>query len=91
MNNIEIVYASSTGVQKLIALEVTNHTSVLSAIKQSGILDQFPEIDLNKCAVGIYGRLIETSRIVKNRDRIEIYRPLKQSPIEQRKSRLEQG
>ena len=60
---------------------------VIDAIKKSSILLYFPEINLSKNKVGIYGKLVELDHIVKNNDRIEIYRPLSIDPKKARRVR----
>lgn len=83
---IEVVYASPTQ-QELINFEVPENCSVIDAIKISGILEQFPEIDLNKNKVGIFGKIVELNALAAEGDRIEIYYPLLIDPKEARKSR----
>jgi len=83
---IEVVYASPTQ-QKLIALEVSENCSVIDAVKISGILEQVPEIDLNKNKVGIFGKIVELNSLVTEGNRIEIYHSLLIDPKEARKSR----
>ena len=53
---IEVVYAR-VGKQLLLDLEVDEGTTIEQAILQSGIIDQFPEINLDKDKVGIFGKL----------------------------------
>jgi putative ubiquitin-RnfH superfamily antitoxin RatB of RatAB toxin-antitoxin module len=49
---------------------------VEDAIHGSGILERCPEIELDKVHVGIYGRLVALETLLRDRDRVEIYRPL---------------
>lgn len=72
---IEIAYASRQR-QAIVAVEVDEHTSIEAAIRKSGILAQFPEIDLGVQKVGIFGRSKPLETILKKGDRIEIYRPV---------------
>jgi len=59
------------------------------AILQSGILRDAPEIDLALCRVGIYGKLKTLDTVLRDRDRVEIYRPLIADPKESRRKRAE--
>ena len=59
------------------------------AILQSGILHEAPEIDLALCRVGIYGKLKTLDTMLRDRDRVEIYRPLIADPKESRRKRAE--
>ena len=90
-NSISIVicYALSR-LQELITLNLSQPTSVLSAIQQSGILEKYVEIDLERDGVGIYGQIVKLDKIVQDKDRIEIYRPLQVDPMKARRIRAEQ-
>ena len=57
------------------------------AVKLSGILPRFPEIDLLKNKLGIYGKVVPPTTVLRDRDRIEIYRPLRVDPKEARRKR----
>jgi len=63
--------------------------SVLSdAVRASGILEDFPEIDLSINRVGIYGEPARLDTILRDRDRVEILRPLTADPKEIRRRRV---
>lgn len=61
-------------------LEVPADATVRQAIEISGILSEFPEIDLAKNKVGIFGDSVPLDRTLKEGDRVEIYRPLIADP-----------
>lgn len=83
---IAVAYVGTSD-QALRALEVRTGTSVRDALEQCGLLDQFPEIDLETThKVGIFGRLVKLDQAVEEGDRIEIYRPLLADPKAARKS-----
>ena len=85
--SITVAYVSNK-TSKEIALRVQNNTTIQKALITSGILAQFPEIDLKSTnKVGIFGKLHDLEHIVNDGDRIEIYRPLHLSPMEARKVR----
>lgn len=88
MNTVEVIYAE-TDTQKKITLRAANGATVEDVIRQSGLLDAFPQIDLRHNAVGIYGQRVALDRVVQSGDRVEIYRPLRQSPVEQRRKRVQ--
>jgi uncharacterized protein len=83
---VEVVYALPDE-QKLFALEVEQGATVEQAIKQSGILEIYAEIDLQQNRVGIYGELVDLNTVLQNHDRVEIYRPLEIDPKTARKLR----
>lgn len=85
---IEVVYASVDR-QILRTLSVPEGTTVRETVLKSGIGDEFPELDLNECPLGIFGKVVADSqvRLIQAGDRIEIYRPLLADPKEVRRLR----
>lgn len=62
-------------------LNVPDNATVLDAITQSKILKQFPEVDLDKQKVGIYGKFCKLDTKLKDGDRVEIYRAITADPL----------
>lgn len=85
---IQVCYAA-TGVEWLRTIEVTQGTSLVDAVKKSGLLNEFPEIDLVSSRVGIYGKLKTLDTVLRDHDRIEIYRALIADPKESRRRRAD--
>jgi len=83
---IEVAYATP-GRQRVLVVEVAPATTVAAAIYQSGILQEFPEIDLEVNAVGIFGNHAKLEDRLQPGDRVEIYRVLQIGPNEARKRR----
>ncbi len=88
--NIEVVYALPHE-QALLKQRVPAETTVAEAIKLCGILEKHPEIDLASNKLGIFGKLIKADTVLRDKDRIEIYRPLIADPREMRRKRAEDG
>jgi putative ubiquitin-RnfH superfamily antitoxin RatB of RatAB toxin-antitoxin module len=83
---VEVVYAKADR-QSLVAVSLESGATVEQAIKASGILEQFAEIDLASHSVGIFGKVCRLSDTVNSGDRVEIYRPLLQNPMDARRKR----
>lgn len=83
---IEVAYATPEK-QKIINLTVPVNTTILQAIRQSGILEHFPEIDLTRQNVGVFSKKRTLTDIVQAGERIEIYRPLTIDPKEARRAK----
>lgn len=81
------VALSQPGSAYVMALEVMPGTTIKQAIKLSGLLEQHPEIDLDKNGVGVFNKLREPDDLVNDGDRVEIYRPLQADPKEARRRR----
>ncbi len=88
--HIEVVYALPYE-QTLLNLDVPVGTSIADGIRLSGMLNKHPEIDLEKSKFGIFGKLSKADVVLRERDRIEIYRPLIADPKEVRRKRAEEG
>lgn len=88
---IEVAYATPQR-QKIVECEVDPGTSLRAAVKLSGITDFFPEIDLEHCELGVFGKLVtKQDYLLEAGDRIEIYRALIADPKEVRRQRAAQG
>ncbi|HVK94454.1 MAG TPA: RnfH family protein [Noviherbaspirillum sp.] len=84
--SVQVCYAAPSG-QMLRELALPEGADLLMAIEQSGVLRDVPSIDLATCCVGIYGKLKAYNTILRDRDRIEIYRPLVADPKDSRRRR----
>ena len=83
---IEVAYALREE-QVLITLEVAEGTTALQAVERSGILRRFPDLDLAGTPIGIFGRVVGPGALLKDGDRVEIYRPLVADPKDARRTR----
>lgn len=87
---VEVVYALPA-VQPLMRVALVDGATVGDAIRASGLLEAYPDIDLAKNKVGIFSKLVKLDEKVRDRDRVEIYRPLLADPKEVRRKRAEEG
>lgn len=88
MIEVEVVFAAVDR-QVLLSVAVPVGTTVRAALLKSTVGEEFPELDLADCPVGIFGKVIADpdTRVVQAGDRIEIYRPLLADPKEVRRLR----
>lgn len=75
--------------QVRVEVELPAGSSVGDAIRASKIEQRFPDLDVRPDRIGIFGRLCQPEREVRDGDRIEIYRPLEMDPREARRLRAE--
>ncbi|MDD4977775.1 MAG: RnfH family protein [Gallionella sp.] len=87
---IEVVYALAHE-QTLLKQTLPAGVTVAEAIQTSGVLEKHPEIDLAKNKMGIFGKLTKPDAVLRDKDRVEIYRPLIADPKEVRRQRAEEG
>ncbi len=87
---VEVAYALPDK-QSLVSLEVEEGTTIKEAIEASGVLETYHQIDLTKDKVGIFSKLAALDTVLREKDRIEIYRPLIADPKKVRKERAASG
>ena len=87
---VEVVFAKPEE-QVLEQLVVASDATVETVIRQSGLLERFPEIDLSVNKVGVFGKAAKLTASLHDGDRVEIYRPLIADPKEARKKRAAEG
>jgi len=84
---IEVGYASPD-VQRIVALCVLPGTTARAALRLSGLVEIFPEINPDNCTLGIFGQvIIGNDSVLTDGDRVEVYRELKCDPKEVRRKR----
>jgi putative ubiquitin-RnfH superfamily antitoxin RatB of RatAB toxin-antitoxin module len=87
---IEVAYATPNK-QIILECEVDSGASPRQVVKISGIDQHFPEIDLENCELGVFGKAVAANYELSDGDRIEIYRPLLADPKEVRRQRAAKG
>ncbi|HIO91304.1 MAG TPA: RnfH family protein [Leucothrix mucor] len=90
MITVEVVYALPKE-QTLLSFEVDDGITAKDAILQSGMLEQYPELDVENMDIGIFGKMKKMTENLRDKDRVEIYRPLIADPKEVRKRRAAEG
>jgi uncharacterized protein len=86
---VSVIYAQRER-QVVCTLRLDDGARVEDAIAASRLLEQFPEIDLTKNRVGIFGRLSSLDGVLQAGDQVEIYRPLRADPKDARRQRAAQ-
>lgn len=83
---VEVAYALPHK-QAILEIEVPAGTTVLEAAQQSGIAGKFEGVNLENAKFGIFGQIVAPKQVLKDGDRVEVYRPLIADPKEVRKAR----
>ncbi len=76
---VDIVYALPQQ-QYLESMDISDETTVEQALQASQLLHHFPDLNLADHKVGVFGKLGKMTQILRDGDRIEIYRPLPKKP-----------
>jgi putative ubiquitin-RnfH superfamily antitoxin RatB of RatAB toxin-antitoxin module len=87
---VEVVFGRHDA-QTLVALSLQQGATVASAIASSGLAEKYPDESFADLAAGIWGRIVERECILKDGDRVEIYRPLQLEPRESRRRLAQLG
>ncbi len=84
--DVEVAYAKPD-CQVIVRLRVVAGVSAREAVRQSGLLQRFPGIDLRNVGIGLFGTPVSPCAPLAQGDRVEIYRPLQVQPKEARRLR----
>jgi uncharacterized protein len=87
---IEVVYPLPHE-QLIMAAQVPEGANIRDGIQASGVLARYPELNIETLEAGIFGKLAKLDTPLRERDRIEIYRPLIADPKAVRKQRAAEG
>ncbi|MBB1200588.1 RnfH family protein [Enterobacteriaceae bacterium 89] len=88
--SVEVVYALPEK-QYLQKVSLEEGATVEQAIVASGLLKLRTDIDLAKNKVGVWSRAVKLTDLLRDGDRVEIYRPLIADPKELRRQRAEKS
>jgi putative ubiquitin-RnfH superfamily antitoxin RatB of RatAB toxin-antitoxin module len=81
---VEVVYSAAAGQMQQVNLQLPSESSVLDALRRA-----FPQLALDGLVVGVWGKLRALDDTLRDRDRVEIYRPLLVDPKEARRQRYQ--
>ena len=85
---VTVLYAPAARQVQQVRLELAAGSTVLHALRQSGLLTQYPDIDCPGILVGIWGRPAGLRQALRDQDRVEVYRPLRVDPKVARRERF---
>ena len=87
---VEVVYARERE-QAIYRLQLDEGATVADALAASGIFGREPELDASGCKVGVWGRVAARTQVLRDGDRVEIYRPLLADPKQVRRKNAAAG
>jgi putative ubiquitin-RnfH superfamily antitoxin RatB of RatAB toxin-antitoxin module len=83
---VRIAFAAPTGLWQR-TLEVPPDATAGETLAASGFAREFPEYTDHPLAMGVYGERCDADRILREDDRLELYRPLVFDSVESRRRR----
>lgn len=84
---VSVAYSPAPGEVDEVTIELPQGSTVGEALRASGLLARHPGIALETQAVGVWGKVKALDEILRERDRVEVFRPLKVDPKEARRQR----
>ena len=87
---VEVAYALPN-CQHVEVLQLARGVTAREALALSGLPAGFPEIDVQGCPLGVFGKRVNDDRVLQSGDRLEIYRPLTNNPRETRRRLAAEG
>lgn len=85
---VTLVYSPLPRKVQEIALELPRGATLTQALQASGIQTLFPDLDLQHVVAGVWGRKAGPEQVLRDQDRVELYRPLKVNPKVARRERF---
>lgn len=85
---VEVAYATPER-QEIVPVDVEEGTTMLEAVRRSGIEAHFPGLEPEAADMGIFGKVVKSpeAHVLREGDRVELYRPLKIDPKQARMNR----
>lgn len=84
---VAVALSPCAGVATEWTIELAEPATALDAIRASGLAERFPEVDVAASTLGLWGRACPPDALLKEGDRVELYRPLAMDPNEARRLR----
>jgi uncharacterized protein len=81
---VEVVYALPAR-QRVVRLPFRDGMTAFDAVQAAGLEQEFPDLAGRVFTLGIYGRRVEATRLLRGGDRVEVYRPLRSDPRDARR------
>ena len=88
---VEVAYALPER-QEIVQLEVAEGTTALEAASLSGLCERFPGLTIDRhTQLGVFGTVVSSTRLLRDGERVEIYRPLIADPKDARRARAQRA
>ena len=84
---VSVAFSPRAGEVDVVELLLPAGATVADALRESGMQSRHPDHALERLPVGIWGAFCERTDLLRDRDRVEVYRPLQVDPKEARRQR----
>lgn len=86
---VEVAFSAEPGEVDLVTLTMPAGATVAEALRRSGLVERHAVLATQPLRVGVWGRVCEPGRVLRDGDRVEVYRPLNVDPKEARRLRYQ--
>ncbi|HET7267862.1 MAG TPA: RnfH family protein [Oleiagrimonas sp.] len=83
---VEVVYAEPGHLWSR-ELMLADGATVATAVADSGLAADRPDVRVDDDCLGVFGRRVKPDQVLRDGDRVEVYRPLLLDPMEARRRR----
>ena len=90
MVHVQVVYSPIPGALDVVDLALPPGATVADALRLSGLAERHPGVDFTRIPTGVWGSVCDPGQTLRDRDRVELYRPLRVDPKEARRERFRQ-
>lgn len=84
---IGVVFSPRAAAVDETELTLPRGATVADALAASGLQTRYPDVDFAQLTMGLWGALCGPGQLLRDRDRVEFYRPLRVDPKEARRQR----
>ena len=84
---VSVAYSPRAGELDLVEIRLPAGASVGLALSRSGLFERYPGLIAADCKTGVWGQLRGLDDLLRDLDRVEVYRPLQVDPKEARRLR----
>jgi putative ubiquitin-RnfH superfamily antitoxin RatB of RatAB toxin-antitoxin module len=85
---VTVCYSESARLSAECVLHLKPGSRLLDALRESAILDHLSDSTVDGLQTGIWGRKLRPEHVLRDGDRVEMYRPLKVDPKVARRERF---
>lgn len=88
---VSVAFSPRAGEVDEVQLHLPPGATVADALRESGMQSRHPEHALGAMPVGIWGAFCDRNDVLRDKDRVELYRPLRVDPKEARRQKVQRG
>lgn len=85
---VSVCYSAAAREVEEVALQLPSGSRLVDALRESALLTGLPDTEVDALQTGVWGRKQAPDHLLRDGDRVELYRPLKVDPKVARRERF---